>query len=67
MKKYEYKTEKIDALSCFFIKSDSSGFEQKLNEFGQNGWELVNILGGVQIDVLSSTLAFCVFKREVTE
>ena len=61
MKKFEYDTLNIDVKGVFGGKVDDDNFKQKLNEMGQNGWELV----GMTASNLSARWIICIFKREI--
>lgn len=52
MKKYEYKVE--------LIVCSGEGMERKLNEFGQHGWKLIEIIPGY-------TYPDILFIREIEE
>jgi hypothetical protein len=62
MKKFEYKTvyvgEKGQATSDFILNGID---ETKLNEFGKEGWELINIIKG------DSDYLTALFKRELKD
>lgn len=44
MTRFEYATLVLDTTKVFVgTKFDHDGFYRKLNEYGANGWELVNV------------------------
>ena len=63
MKKFEYETLKIDAKGFWGGKIDDDNFKQKLNEMGQNGWELVGMTAS-NLAYGQTRWIICTFKRE---
>ena len=44
MQKFEYATLVIDSTGLLTTKLDHNVFHTRLNEYGADGWELVNLL-----------------------
>lgn len=44
MEKYEYRTVYTDAKGILGGKVEQMDFERQLNELGEFGWELVNVI-----------------------
>ena len=64
MKKYEYKTQVIDAKGLWGGKINVGEFNNSLNEMGRDGWELVGTTASNE--AAGRTASFiCVFKREL--
>jgi hypothetical protein len=63
MKKFEYNTLQIEAQGTWVGKIDDANFKQKLNEMGENGWELVGITA-FNIGFGQTGWIICAFKRE---
>ena len=64
MKKFEYETLKIDAKGILGGNVDDDNFKQKLNEMGQNGWELVGMTAS-NFAYGQTRWIICTFKREI--
>ena len=64
MKKFEYNTLTIDAKGVWGGKVAEENFKQKLNEMGQNGWELVGMTNSNQA-YGQTRYIICTFKREI--
>ena len=63
MKKWEYLTEIIKTKGVF-TKIDADEFNQTLNDFGKEGWELIDKTP-VAMDLGRTASVVCVFKREI--
>ena len=66
MKKYEYKTIIFETKGMFGGKIDADSFNQELNGFGRDGWNLVEAIASNQ-DLGSTARIICIFKRELAE
>ncbi len=64
MKKYEYKTQVIDAKGLFGGKIDAGDFNNSLNDAGRDGWELVGTTASNEAYGRTASI-ICVFKREL--
>lgn len=47
MKKFEYKTISVPTKGWMKYKQDFEALDLKLNELGNNGWEVVSSIGNV--------------------
>ena len=66
MKKFEYQTKVIDTkLSFMGGKVDPESFDQVLNDLGNDGWELLEVVASNQGFGDTRSLV-CIFKRENT-
>ena len=63
MKRYEYKTQVIDAKGLWGGKIDVDEFNSALNELGRDGWELVGTTASNEAYGRTAGI-ICVFKRE---
>ena len=63
MKKFEYNTVCIPATGFWTKTVDVESFNDKLNECGRDGWELVDKITVDELGTLKSVV--CVFKREL--
>ncbi len=64
MKKYEYRTQVMDAKGLFGGKIDVGDFNNSLNELGREGWELVGTTASNEAAGRTGSF-ICVFKREL--
>lgn len=63
MKKFEYKTIKVDSKGNWSIKFNAEEIDKTLNELGSQGWELVNVQ---DLGVGGTSYSFhYTFKREI--
>lgn len=65
MKKYEYKLLSTDAKGILGGKIDLNGMSCELNQLGQEGWELIEVISSNQ-DFGSTRYIVSVFKREIS-
>lgn len=65
MEKFEYKTLTTDAKGIFGGKVKVEEFENKLNQLGLEGWELINCVATTQ-SYGSTVHVISVFKRRVS-
>lgn len=63
MKKYEYKTITTDAKGLFGGKVDIAGFDEQLNELGEQGWDLIASIASNE-SYGSTRYVLSTFKRE---
>ena len=63
MNKYEYKVFTYDTKGVFGGKIDSRELENKLNQLGNQGWEMVSSTSSNQSYGSSRSLVF-IFKRK---
>jgi hypothetical protein len=63
MEKYEYRTVYTDAKGILGGKVEQMDFERQLNELGEFGWELVNVIPSAQSNGHTRWL-ISVFKRK---
>ena len=62
---WEYKTIVIKAKASFWGgKFDNNELDNILNKYGEDGWELVNVVASNQAYGESGSL-ICIFKREI--
>ena len=64
MKKYEYKTQVIEAQGLWGGKINVGEFNNSLNEMGRDGWELVGTTASNEAAGRTASI-ICVFKREL--
>ena len=64
MRKWEYETIIFNTKGIFNSSFDADSFKRTLNEFGQEGWELIEQTTSTQLGDTRSM--FCVFRREIT-
>ncbi|MCL1866596.1 MAG: DUF4177 domain-containing protein [Oscillospiraceae bacterium] len=64
MKKFEYVTVTIATGGLFGGKVDADNFNQKLNNMGNQGWELINSISSNEA-YGSTKYIVCIFKREL--
>lgn len=69
--KFEYKTMKIATQILYQSKNDATvnvdkveDFEKELNRYGQEGWELIEMIQPKGLLGLGDT-GLCIFKREI--
>ncbi len=63
MTKFEYATLVFEVTKLFVgAKLDPEAFHKKLNEYGADGWELVNVFSVCRYDGITSEIT-AVFKR----
>ena len=70
MRKHEYKTVDIDVKKGFlsgFKTTPMPGFETLLNEEGQNGWRLIQVLNSDQLNSFGKATErlIAIFEREI--
>ena len=63
MDKYEYKVIAYDTKGLFGGKVDSRELESQLNQFGNDGWEMVSCTSSNQSYGSSKSIVF-IFKRK---
>lgn len=66
MKKYEYKLINTDAKGWFGGKINLELMNNEFNMLGQDGWELVEIIGSNQ-DSGNTRYVVSAFKREIEQ
>ena len=64
MDKYEYHTYLYNPNGLFGGKVDADQFNNAINQYGSQGWELVNCVASNQ-SYGATTHLICVFKRRV--
>ena len=62
--KYEYRSLTIQAEGVLGGKVDNQEFDDKLNKFGAEGWELVNTFA-TNVTYGKTAYIVSVFKREI--
>jgi len=60
--KWEYRTLKLPVEGFFNKTIDEVGLEHEMNQFGQDGWELVSVLGA-NIGFGETNEVLAIFKR----
>ena len=66
MDRFEYKTLFTDAKGFLGGKVDQSVFQNELNDFGRQGWELVSTVAAAQ-SYGSTRWLISVFKRKIND
>jgi len=64
MKRFEYETIIFDPKGVLGGKVDSTMFDQTLNNMGNQGWELINMVASNASYGITRHIV-CVFKREI--
>ncbi|MDR0957772.1 MAG: DUF4177 domain-containing protein [Clostridiales bacterium] len=62
-KNFEYKTVLLKTGGFFGEKIDSSDFNERLNSYGKEGWELISATNSAE----SYVCKVCIFKREILQ
>lgn len=66
MEKFEYKTLYTDAKGFLGGKVDQAVFQNEINDFGRQGWELVSTVATAQ-SYGSTRWLISIFKRKINE
>ncbi|MDV0445146.1 hypothetical protein MmiAt1_07030 [Methanimicrococcus sp. At1] len=66
MSKWEYKTVTFETTGLWGGSLNVSNFDNEVNKYGQDGWEMVSCFATHQAQGKSSAV-FAVFKREIED